>query len=64
MSDKDEKAGTARRGFLKLAGLGTAGGAAAALSSGTVLADEPEPEAGSRYTETEHVRLYYELARF
>ncbi len=54
-----------RRGFLKL-GLGSvAGGAAVAasgLTAGTASAAPAKSEGG--YAETEHVRSYYDSARF
>lgn len=55
-----------RRDFLKLAGLGTVAGAAAAKAGAprpaeaTVAADGKVPG----YRETEHVKKYYSLARF
>jgi hypothetical protein len=64
---KEQEAKTAakRRQFLKLAGLGTLSGAAAAAIGGPDA--EAKDETGSRtggYRETEHVRKAYELARF
>ncbi len=55
---------TDRRSFLKMAGIGTAGAVTAAV--GTMAADASEVrEDGSRgYSETEHVRKVYDLARF
>ncbi len=65
MSEIDNKVETPRRGFLKLAGFGAVGGAAAAaLTSGAANAAEADPADGSGYAETEHVRTYYDLARF
>ncbi len=63
--DKREKnAGTGRRDFLKMAGLGTlAGGAARATAKGEAEAVET-PVDGAGYRETDHVRTYYKLARF
>ncbi len=54
-----------RRGFLKLAGLGTTLSLATALG-GTANASEPAADAreGSGYRESEHVKRYYELAKF
>lgn len=58
-------AATDRRGFLRLAGLGTLAGGAAAISGTGVEAapSEPEGRAGG-YRETDHVRRAYETARF
>lgn len=66
MDDKDNKKTVAdRRSFLKLAGLGAVTGSAA------VMAGTPSPEAAeagkdadSLYRETDHVKRYYELAKF
>jgi anaerobic selenocysteine-containing dehydrogenase len=55
-----------RRDFLKLAGLGTLAGAAAA-ASGTpqqAKAATAKPTADAGYRETEHVKKAYELSRF
>jgi len=60
-----EKIETDRRGFLKLAGLGTVAGTAAiaaSVTSGT--AKEAIAEKTSGYRETEHIRTYYDSARF
>ncbi len=55
-----------RRDFLKAAGVtgGAAAVAAVALSSKSVKAAVPESGKSSGYRETEHVKKYYELARF
>lgn len=57
---------TDRRSFLKLAGAGVVGtGAAAAAAVAPAVAGEPvETEPGLGYRESEHVRRYYELAKF
>lgn len=64
MAEKDAKT-LPRRDFLKAAGItGAAAGAAVALSgksADAAVSDEGQ-EAG--YRETEHVKTYYELARF
>ncbi len=54
-----------RRDFLKQAGLvaGTAGVAAVVGTPGEAEATEAEAT-GRGYRETEHVRTYYELAKF
>jgi len=55
-----------RRDFLKAAGVagGAAGVAAVALSSESAKAAKPESGTRSGYQETDHVKKYYELARF
>ena len=53
-----------RRDFLKLASLGTVTGGAALVAGTSAKADETEIEKGSGYRETEHVKTYYNLARF
>jgi nitrous oxide reductase len=65
MSEQKQKLG--RREFLKKAAVsgGAAGVAAVALSKGSaeaaVVSDSPK---SSGYRETEHVKTYYELAKF
>lgn len=63
---KDGKTRTApRRDFLKLAGLGTlAGAAAAAAGTPTKAEAAAKPSADAGYRETEHVKKAYELSRF
>jgi len=64
MAKNETDTGTDRRSFLKLAGLGTVAGGAA-LVAGDKTADAAEaakPQTG--YRETDHVKTYYELARF
>lgn len=55
-----------RRDFLKAAGLagGAAGVAAVALTSKQAKAAVPATGSSSGYQETDHVKKYYELARF
>jgi hypothetical protein len=55
-----------RRNFLKLASLGAvAGTVAAAAGAGQREAEAAEPEARAKgYLETDHVKRFYELARF
>ncbi len=57
---------TDRRSFLKFAGAGVVGTGAAAAASvvSAASADTTEAEAGAGYRESEHVRRYYELAKF
>ncbi len=62
--DKSD-AQTDRRSFLKLAGTGVVGGTAAAAATVVpAVAASPEAEKSEGYQETEHVRRYYELAKF
>ena len=60
------KTETSRRDFLKAAGVtgAAAGAAAVALSGKNVAAAVPESGKKASYRETEHVKTYYELARF
>ncbi|MGD1880354.1 MAG: twin-arginine translocation signal domain-containing protein [Kiloniellaceae bacterium] len=62
---KKEEINAGRRDFFKKAGLG-AGAAAVAVAAPQVGAAEAAapPSKGSGYTETDHVRKFYELARF
>lgn len=61
---KDEQR-VARRELLKFAGLGSVAGAAAiAAGAGQSEAASAAEEKSSGYRETEHVRTYYELAKF
>ena len=65
MKSKIETERVARRDLLKLAGLGgVAGAAAIATSAGKAEAAVEEGGKSSGYRETEHIRKYYELARF
>ncbi len=65
MSDQNDKTTTDRRSFLKFAGIGTlTGGAAMAVGSVPVQAAKDLQKGGSSYRESEHVKTYYELARF
>ena len=57
--DVDQK----RRGFLKLASLAPAAAAVTATSAGTAGAEEAVP-AGNGLRKTEHVKKYFETARF
>ncbi len=64
--DKDPAGQLDRRGFLKGAGLALgSAGAVAAIGEGEAVAASSESQGKSAgYQETEHVRRYYELARF
>jgi hypothetical protein len=62
---KKQAASLDRRDFFRKVGLG-AGVAAAGLTATAAQAAVPEqaPAKGSGYQETEHVKKFYELARF
>lgn len=65
MSRKNDRTATDRRGFLKFAGFGSVAGAAALLfKSDKAEAAEVGPDGRLGYRETEHVRTFYESARF
>lgn len=54
-----------RRGFLKMIGFGAVGtGAAAASAVAGTSEAEAKPRTDGGYQETEHVKTYYDLARF
>ena len=64
MTVKPEKVKTDRRGFLKFAGLGTLASGAALVTGEKVEASEVIETAESGYRETDHVRTFYDSARF
>ncbi|MEW5961945.1 MAG: twin-arginine translocation signal domain-containing protein [Pseudomonadota bacterium] len=65
MDEKDKKAIADRRSFLKLAGLGAvSGGAALVADAATGEANAKARPADALYRETDHVKRYYELAKF
>lgn len=65
MVQKDNRAATDRRGFLKFAGLGSVASAAALVSQGDEAeAAKARPDGSLGYRETEHVRTYYESTRY
>lgn len=65
MKQKQDRAVADRRNFLKLAGAGTvAGGVALVAGKETVKAGTDAKPKDGLYSETDHVRTYYELARF
>lgn len=56
---------TNRRGFLKLASLGSVAAAGAAIVSADDAEAQPATDAPTGgYRETDHVKTYYDLARF
>ncbi len=63
---KNDQQSLPRREFLKAAGISgaVAGVAAVALSGTSASAAVPEKGKSAGYQETEHVKTYYELARF
>lgn len=65
MKSRQEGQKVARRDLLKLAGLGGVAGAALVVTSGGKAEAASETvRKNSGYRETEHVRTYYELAKF
>lgn len=65
MTTRTEKASLDRRAFLKGAGVGTVGAAAAV--AGTVVGAAPakaEAKPAEGYRETAHVKTFYATARF
>ena len=65
MKTTEDSQKVARRDLLKLAGLGGVTGAALmASSTAKAGAAVEESRKDSGYRETEHVRTYYELAKF
>lgn len=63
MRRKDTAIEADRRSFLKLAGLGAVA-SGAALVTGEAEAVEADKATGSGYRETEHVKTFYDTARF
>lgn len=67
MKQSEKKAAEAdRRSFLKLAGAGVVGSGAAlaaTVAPAAAASTEPAADAGS-YRESDHVKRYYELAKF
>ena len=64
MAKNETDKGTDRRSFLKLAGLGTVAGGAALVAGDKTADAATETKSQSGYRETDHVKTYYELARF
>ena len=65
MKQNKDMAGADRRGFLKMLSVGAISGSAL-LSTGSSKAEAAQDEGGKKglYKETEHVKTYYELAKF
>lgn len=65
MTDKRDAKASGRRDFLKMAGLGSLAGAAAAVAgTSEATAAEADHAEGEGYRETAHVKKVYELSRF
>jgi len=64
MKETKKKVDPDRRSFLKLAGVGTVVGGAALAASSTTGEAREEASKDSLYSETDHIRTYYRLARF
>lgn len=63
--DGDQAPNADRRSFLKLAGLGAvSGGAALVAETKPAEASAEARPADALYRETDHVKRYYELAKF
>ena len=61
---KKELAPEDRRGFLKRSAITAAAAGAVAVASKTATADEPVLPSGAGYRETDHVKAFYNSARF
>ena len=65
MQEKRQSAVTDRRNFLRLAGIGTvAGGVALVAGKEPVKAETAATPKKGLYRESDHVKTYYQLARF
>ena len=65
MKQKETRAVADRRSFLKLAGAGAvAGGVALVSGAKPAKAGTADNDTDGLYRETDHIRTYYELARF
>lgn len=63
MKDNDKQVTADRRSFLKLVGAGAVTGGAALGATAASASEETTEKPGS-YRETEHVKTYYDLAKF
>ena len=63
MSGNKTEVKAGRRDFLKLAGVATVSGGAALATGGDVV-EASVPDGQKGYRETDHVRAYYDAARF
>jgi len=65
MTAKSDRANADRRSFLKLAGAGAVtGGAVLVGGKGVAEASTTADEKGRLYKQTDHIKTYYDLARF
>ena len=65
MKQKCDRVVAERRNFLKLAGVSAVAGGVALVSGGkTAEASTTADENGRLYTQTDHIKTYYDLARF
>lgn len=67
MTDTKKPLDMTRRDFFRQSGMavGAAGGAALAMATGAEAAEPATADkASAGYHETDHIRTYYELARF
>jgi hypothetical protein len=64
MSDKKPEVKAGRRDFLKLAGVATVSGGAALAAGGIDAEASVAQKETNGYRETDHVRAYYDSARF
>ncbi len=65
MTAKCDRANADRRSFLKLAGVGAVSGGVALVSGKSVAeASTTADESGRLYKQTDHIKTYYDLARF
>ena len=65
MKAKCDRVKADRRSFLQLAGVGVVtGGAALVSGKGVAKASTTADDTGRLYKETDHIKTYYDLARF
>lgn len=64
MKDTDNKVTADRRSFLKLIGAGAVTGGAVISASAAASASEGDKDRSGSYRETQHIKTYYDLARF
>jgi hypothetical protein len=65
MQEKRDSSATDRRGFLRLAGIGAvASGVALVAGKDAAKAETVTTPKKGLYTESDHVKTYYRLARF
>lgn len=64
MTKEVGKVDTDRRGFMKLAALGAAASGATLVAGEAAAADAPKSATAAGYRESEHVKTFYQSARF